>query len=257
MRRQPHISSAVQDGLAPRVLLHHSRTLITESIAPRLEDTRELPNDDYSMVAGSYKGHRITLVATHMGVDESLNIVDQLAQLGVNTFIKLGTFVSLMENMPLGEIRVPDAAVSLPSSVDAILPRGQRPKPSKEVADCIMRTAQARGIDVKAGTVLTCPVYGPYIRDEVVDPIFSIDYWRPECFGDEMECSAVFAAAAFSGARSAAVLVCNRTWAVLDAYRRGHREDWTAHANSETYVSQYDLAIDLALDSLIDCHCSS
>lgn len=253
MREQPHISPKYYEDIAPRVLLHHSWTFIEERIQPRLEDVRELPNEDYRMISGNYEGKTVTAVETGMGVDESLNIVDQLAQLGKKVFIKLGTFVALANDIGLGDIHVPVSAVSLPSSVDSILRYGQRPQASRELVDCIISTAKAASLGLKTGTVLTCPLYGPFIRDEVINPIFSMDYWKSECFGDEMECAAVFAAAAFSGARAAAILVCNRTWRVLDEYRRGRHEDWKAHQECQRYKQMYERATDLALHSLIQC----
>lgn len=250
MVEQPHISPMIATRLCGASC---SWPFIDGWILPLLENVRRLQNEGYRMISGDYQREAVTVVETGMGVDESLNIVDQLAQVGVKVFIKLGTFVALADDVCLGDIYVPGNAVSLPSSVDSILRYGRRPRASPELVDRIIRTAQHTGLDVRTGTVLTCPVYGPFIRDEVVNPIFGMDYWRSECFGDEMECSSVFAAAAFARAQSAAILVCNRTWAVLDKYRRGEREDWKAHQDSQWYQQQYKSATTLALESLVQC----
>ena len=83
---------------------------------------------------------------------------------------------------------------------------------------------------------------------------YSVSNWRDECFGLEMECAAVFAAANYfsvQDVQSAAVLVCNRSWGMLnreedeDADRTAERLPWEHYQN-------YEKAIDAALRVLLE-----
>ncbi len=251
MELAPHINN--KEKINKIILLHHSWSFIQEKIKPRLEETEELTNEDYPMLNGKYKDINLTAVATGMGTEESLNIVDQLINLGANIFLKIGTFVALDDKISIGEIFVPHEAEKLPGVIDSILRKDERAVADEFLLNIINETAYENQIKISTGDkILTCPLYGPYIRDEVIDERFSIDYWKNKCFGDEMECSVIFAITNVRKVKSAAILVCNRTWKVLDDNRRKIDIDWNEHKNSkkEEYKNGYENAVELALESL-------
>lgn len=253
MEPAPHIKTEYHGKINERVLLHHSWDFLKERVKPKLERTVEMISDDYPMINGEYDKKGVTLVATRMGIEESVNIVDQLISLGVERFIKLGSFVALRKGVNIGDIYVPYEAVRLPGVIDAILRRDERVLADRDLFERVGEIASQQKVKVNlGGKIFSCPIYGPYIRDEVVDRRYSIDYWRKDCFGDEMECSGIFAIAKARKARSAAILVCNRIWEVLDGYRNGLDVDWNEHKNSRKseYNRGYEDAIKLALELL-------
>lgn len=249
----PHVKG-VQEGECKNIILHHSWEYIQENIKPLLDNIREIDNEDYPLLLGFYKTKKVMVVCTRMGIEESVNVMDQLINLGAENFIKLGSFVALNKLIKIGDIYIPNEAVRLPGIIDAILDKFERVYADKDMVNRIQKKANEKGIEINiGGKILTCPIYGFYIRDESVDERYTINFWKNKCFGDEMECSGVFAISRARSVRSSAILICNREYEVLDNNRKKIRVDWNKHKDSisEDYDKANKRAVLLALETII------
>jgi uridine phosphorylase len=203
------------------------------------------------MINVVYRDTPVTLVATRMGIDPTLWILDQLKWCGVEYVVKLGTFVALQWSVKLGDIYAPDtAAVTNPGSVAPYSPSGTNLfRPNTSLRDRIVRT-DVGGL-VKGGTILTYPWVRAKVRGKSKLPNREYEYdldKNPDgYFGLEMECAAVFAVAQVLGMKGAAVLVCNRTYRTLLT-----GEEWTAHTTSESYKQGYAKAVEIAFDAFVN-----
>jgi uridine phosphorylase len=229
-----------------RILLHHSYDKlreITDCLKSQGLITKftELYNEDFPMIDINYKDSQVTLVTTRMGVDLSLWCVDKLAQWGAKYFLKLGTFVALNDEIQRGDVYVPDNAIVLHGPLNAYLGEGVT---SVCASESLTRMIHAKDNSVNRGTVLTYPVCQMKTKDNVYNPYEYI----PNCFGLEMECAAVFAAAQFRNAQSAAILICNRDFPTLE----GRTSGWRINREDPKYHDAYDKTINLALETLIE-----
>jgi uridine phosphorylase len=250
----PHLSNCEEFKERKKIILHHSWKFISEQIKPYLKEAKELVNEDYPILIGKYKNKKIACVCTRMGIEESVNIVDQLISIGADTFVKIGSFVALKDSINIGDIYIPKEAARLPGVIDAVLPKRQRIFADKDAVRAIQQAAKENNFSVYMNRkVLTCPLYGFYIRDESKDKKYTIDYWKDQCFGEEMECSGVFAVAKARKAKSAAILICNRRWEILDNFRKRADVEWYEHKNlkSDLYKKACHDSVVLALESII------
>ncbi len=229
-----------------RILLHHSYDKlkeITESLKSQglITEFIELHNEDFPMINVNYRGSQLTLVTTRMGVDLSLWCVDKLAQWGARYFLKLGTFVALDDEIQRGDVYVPDNAIVLHGPLNAYLGEGVT---SVCASESLTKIIHAKDNSINRGTVLTYPVCQMKTKDKIYDPYKYIN----NCFGLEMECVAVFAAAQFRNTQSATILICNRDFPTLE----GRTSGWRMNREDPKYHYAYDKAINLALETLIE-----
>jgi uridine phosphorylase len=92
--------------------------------AERLDDV-VLLNEDRGLTTatGTYEGHRITVSAFGMGAPIAAVVLDELHQLGVRTFLRLGTVMSLPPTQ-LGDLVIADGAIRNEGTSAAYAPDG-------------------------------------------------------------------------------------------------------------------------------------
>jgi uridine phosphorylase len=126
-------------------------------------------------------GELLTIQSTGMGGPSAAIVVDELIALGARTFIRIGTCGALTDEYDIGQIVVPEAALALDG------------------------TSQALGADWRVLPDAGLAANGPRVVAASVD----LFYGDPDT-GDadvvEMECATLFQLARLRGVRAAAVL---------------------------------------------------
>ena len=121
--------------------------------AERLDDARILNEDrGLTTATGTYRGVRVTVSAFGMGAPIAAVVLDELHQLGVRTFLRLGTVMSLPPARP-GELVVADAAIRSESTSAAYVPDGYPAVADHDLGVALRNALRADGGPWRSGLV--------------------------------------------------------------------------------------------------------
>ena len=110
MSKMPHIQLDHSIGTVNAVLPGDPARV--DAIAAYLEDVREEGFcREYKSVTGIYKGTRILAISTGMGGASTAICVEELADLGVENFIRIGSCGALQKHLRNGQLVICDRAV--------------------------------------------------------------------------------------------------------------------------------------------------
>lgn len=214
MQQQPHI--LLGQGQFPAIALLPGDPKRVLRIAESLTDVRRVTeNREYLGVTGTYRGVPLGVISTGMGCPSAAIAVEELANIGVRTFIRVGTCGALRADIAPGDCIVPFAAVRAEGTTKEYLPPEFPAVADPDVYQALIRAAQGRGVTYHIG-VDRC-------HDAFYEPITNMVRWGelscdPRFRGtpsplvsSEMECSAVYIIAMLRGCRAGAVLAVNTT----------------------------------------------
>lgn len=81
-------------------------------IAEHLDNAHQVAsNREYNTWAGEYKGIPIAVTSTGIGCPSAAIAVEELIEIGADTFIRIGTAGSLQETVGLGDLAITNAAI--------------------------------------------------------------------------------------------------------------------------------------------------
>jgi purine-nucleoside phosphorylase len=225
---------ASEDDLAGIVLMPGDPAR-AERIAERLEDA-VCYNRNRGLLGftGTYRGVRLSVQTSMMGAPSSAIVAEELAQLGVHTFIRVGTAGALGARVNPGDLVVATASTPLDGTTAAYLEgRPYAPSASFAVVHALVTAASAKGAIVHVGPIVTDDVFYHPGADRLAPWV---------AFGAlavEMEASALFTVAARHNlAAGAIVTISNFVGAA----------DWLDPADMQRAV---DLMIDGALEAAV------
>ncbi|RLJ00133.1 MAG: hypothetical protein DRP03_01665 [Candidatus Aenigmatarchaeota archaeon] len=241
------LSHQIEGEISEFVILHDSLDFLGK-IKSMMENVVELSSRRYKIYKGSYKGKEITLVHTHMGAGNTALVVDQLIDNNACYLLKIGTFGALQGDWRLGDILVPIGAVRCDGVSDAYVLREFPAVPHIEFVKIISKVLDNAKARYRYGIVWSTNAYMPIVKDSSPDIRFRYETWRNAgVVGVEMECSSLFIASCLRNVKAAAILVCNREWSVIDAFRKGKNVDWNGYKRSKRMKIANDLLASLAL----------
>ncbi|MBU5590475.1 purine-nucleoside phosphorylase [Clostridium sp. MSJ-4] len=183
---------------------------------------------------GTYKGKRVSVQGTGMGVPSISIYVNELIQsYNVKNLIRIGTCGSIQE-----DIKVRDMILAMSACTDSAINkirfegRDYAPTANFELLKKAYDLGVAKGLNVKAGTVLTSDSF--YQDDR--------EAWKKwASFGVmsiEMEAAALYTLAAKFNRKALAILT------VSDSIVTG--EETTAKERQETFTHMMEVALELA-----------
>jgi len=246
----------VADRINERVLLNHEFGKLQEiATIEGVTNIETLEIRKFPIINIIFQGTPITMVTTHMGVDNTLWVTDALLYHGARKFLKFGSFISLNSSIDRGDIFVPDNAIALPGPIEVYFDLEETHNRVPADRDLVKHVRkEARALEMKepgGGTILTYPI----IRVRTDHPEYTIQRWQDECFGLEMECAALFAVLSHfnlqedqgNEAQGAAVLICNREGHCLKLYPSPSKTP----TSKEVYRLAYTKAMTLSIKALI------
>lgn len=129
-------------------------------MAERLEGMRLVADTrGYYVYTGTYKGIPMTVCSTGMGGPQVAIAIEELANMGADTFIRIGSAGGVAEHTGVGDIVIATAAYRGGGTADEYLP-----KPFPAVADfwvttALVEAARACGIQAMVGPVATVDAF--------------------------------------------------------------------------------------------------
>lgn len=186
-----HIESKKED--IAEVVIMCGDPLRAKFISENYLDEYKMVNSVRNMLGftGYYKGKRITIFSHGMGIPSIGIYAYELYQFyDVKKIIRLGTCGSLKSSVDIKDVILATSAYSI--STFPLLFGGDREKEynaSKSLNDDIMDSAEALGIPLKIGKIITADVFDPYAFDqENFKSCFPVDNY----LASEMEAFGLF-----------------------------------------------------------------
>lgn len=183
-------------------------------IAEYLENPKFIRcNREHETYEGFLEGERVIITSTGMGGPSSAICLEELARLGVHTFIRIGSCASTSEQVCQGDLVIPMAAVRFEGTGLHYAPIEYPAVPHIEVLDALRQAAENAGYPSHVNTVITRD--GFYTQSEAEKKPNGFELapkWNAfrmmGASATEMECSPLFLAGASLGLRVGGVMVC-------------------------------------------------
>ncbi|HEU5203561.1 MAG TPA: nucleoside phosphorylase [Candidatus Limnocylindrales bacterium] len=152
--RQFHID--VAPGEVSTVALLPGDPFRVPLVAEYLEDAREVAHKrEHRTMLGTYKGRSVTVTSTGMGCPSTAIAVEELARVGVTSFIRVGSSAALQPGIDPGDLIVSEGAFRNDGTTDMYVPKGYPAVPDLELTLGLERAAHVhgpkRGLGVHAG----------------------------------------------------------------------------------------------------------
>lgn len=198
-RIQPHIMCGVGD--VEKYVLISGDPKRVEKIASFLNESRKVGEyRGYVTYTGSVDGIGISACSTGIGCPSAAIVVEELAKIGVETFIRVGTTGGLQPKIEVGDIVIATAAVRADGTTRNYIPIEYPAVADFNVVSALIQAAEKLRRKVHLGPVLTSDAF-------YAENIEVLKRWsESNILSIEMECSAIFTLAGLKRLRAGAIL---------------------------------------------------
>ena len=142
--RQFHID--VAPGEVSTVALMPGDPFRVPLVAEYLEGAREVAHKrEHHTMLGSYKGRDVTVTSTGLGCPSTAIAVEELARVGVTSFIRVGSTAALQPGIDPGDLIVSEGAFRNDGTTDMYVPKGYPAVPDLELTQALVRAARIHG----------------------------------------------------------------------------------------------------------------
>ncbi|MFP5359581.1 MAG: nucleoside phosphorylase [Actinomycetes bacterium] len=204
--RQYHV------GLAPgevgTVALLPGDPFRVPMIAEFLTDVTEVAHRrEHRTMTGYYKGRLITATSTGMGCPSTAIAVEELARVGVTSFIRVGSSAALQPGIEPGDLLVSEGSLRNDGTTAAYVHPGYPAVPDLAVASSLTQVAR----ELTAGTARRV-LAGINATDDAFyaeGPEWIAELSRMGILNVEMESSAMYVVARLRGLRAGMICACS------------------------------------------------
>ena len=205
--RQFHIG--VAPGEVSTVALLPGDPFRVPLVAEFLTDVREIAHKrEHRTMTGMYKGKKITATSTGMGCPSTAIAVEELARVGVTSFIRVGSSAAVQPHVKPGDLLVSEGSLRNDGTTAAYAREGYPAVPDLRITIELERSA--RQIAAREGNLAV------YAGISVSDDAFYAETpaWISELnalgiLNIEMEASAIYVVARLRGLRAGMICSCS------------------------------------------------
>ena len=241
MATQPHL--LVDDGdLTDRVLIPGDPGRV-DRIASHCDDAETVAeNREYKVVNATYEGQELTICSTGIGCPSAAIAIEELANVGVETFIRVGTTGALQSDLEIGDMVVATGAAKNEGTTKRYEAVEYPAVPDYDVLSALVDSAEANDEDVHVGPIASDDAY--YAESEAA----VADWEAAGLLAVEMEAAAVFSLARRKGLRAGAI--CTVDGNLVEGTQKGtDTEDDELPEKAKNNVGR---AIDIALEAVTE-----
>ncbi|KPV65147.1 MAG: Purine nucleoside phosphorylase [Candidatus Bathyarchaeota archaeon BA1] len=214
-RIQPHIMCGVGD-VEKHVLLSGDPKRV-ERIASFFDESRKVAEyRGYVTYTGSVDGIGISACSTGIGCPSAAIVVEELARIGAETFIRVGTAGGLQPEIEIGDLVIATAAVRADGTTRNYISIEYPAVADFNVVSALIRAAEKLRRKVHLGLVWTSDAF--YAEDVEVAKRWS----EANVLSVEMECSTIFTLAGLKRLRAGAILAVDGN--LIKGVRKGEFE---------------------------------
>jgi len=254
MAKQPHL--LVEEGDVHDLALVPGDPGRVDRIADHCDDARAVAqNREYKLVNATYRGRDLTICSTGVGCPSATIAAEELANVGVETFVRVGTTGALQSGIEVGDMVVATGAAKEEGTTKRYEAVEYPAVPDYEVLSALVDSAKASdGRAAETGT--TGASGGAASQDVHVGPIASddafyaetdeyvADWERAGILAVEMEAAALFTLARRRGLRAGAI--CTVDGNLVEGTQKGETDGQELPDKAKNNVAR---AIDIALDA--------
>jgi uridine phosphorylase len=195
---QPHIMCGVGD-VAKYVLIPGDPGRV-EKIASFFDESRRVADyRGFITYTGSVDGIGVSACSTGIGCPSAAIVVEELARIGAETFIRVGTTGALQQYVEIGDLVIAVAAVRADGASKNYAPTEFPAIADFNVTAALLQAAQKSKRRIHCGLVLT--------SDSFYGDIENLKRWnRHNVLSVEMECSVIFTLSGLKKLRAGAIL---------------------------------------------------
>ncbi|MCX2818677.1 nucleoside phosphorylase [Haladaptatus sp. F3-133] len=213
--KQPHI--LVEEGAVNGTVLLPGDPGRVDRIAQYLDGVEHLSdNREYRLVNGSYNGSPLTVCSTGVGCPSAAVAVEELANVGAERLVRVGTAGGLQSEMNTGDIVVATAAAKFDGTTERYENVEYPAVASLGIVNSLVNTAEREGQDVHVGPVVTDDAF--YAEDEI-----AFDWEEARMLAVEMEAAAIFTLARRLGLEAGGILAVDGN--LVAGEQKGETED--------------------------------
>ena len=237
MAKQPHL--LVEPGELNEIALLPGDPGRVDRIADHCEESEVVAqNREYKLVNARYEGEELTICSTGIGSPSAAIAVEELAAVGVETFLRVGTTGALQSGIEIGDMIVATGAAKDEGTTDRYEDTAVPAVPEYNTLSALVEAAESRGEDVHVGPVATDDAF--YAETEAY-----VDEWEAAgLLAVEMEAAAIFSLARRKGLAAGAI--CTVDGNLVEGTQKGETDDEELPEKAKNNV---DRAIDIALDA--------
>lgn len=208
---QYHLEVSAED-VADTVLLPGDPDRV-EKITQFWDDSEERARHrEYRTLTGEFEGTPITVTSTGIGSPSAAIAVEELARVGVETFIRVGSCGAIQPDMEVGDLVITTGGVRQEGTSDAYIREDYPATADYEVVTALVAAAERLGYDYHTGTTMSAdsfyagqgrPSFDDYLApgsEELVE-----DLKQANVKNIEMEASAIMTLANLFELRAGAV----------------------------------------------------
>ncbi|UTF53484.1 nucleoside phosphorylase [Natronosalvus rutilus] len=238
MATQPHL--LVDDGDVHDIALIPGDPGRVDRIASHCDESETIAqNREYKVVNAVYDGRELTICSTGIGCPSAAIALEELSNVGVETFVRVGTTGALQREIEIGDMIVATGAAKNEGTSKRYEDVEYPAVPDYEVLSALVDGAEENGEDVHVGPIASDDAY--YAEtDEYVE-----NWEAAGLLSVEMEAAAVFTLARRKGLRAGAI--CTVDGNLVKGTQKGtDTEDDELPEKAKNNVAR---AIDIALEA--------
>ena len=238
MTTQPHL--LVDDGELTDIALIPGDPGRVDRIADHCDEAETIAqNREYKIVNATYKGRDLTICSTGIGCPSAAIAIEELANVGVETFLRVGTTGALQSDIEIGDMIVATGAAKNEGTSKRYEAVEYPAVPDYDALSALVDSATANDEAVHVGPIASDDAF--YAEtDEAVD-----DWEDAGLLAVEMEAAAVFSLARRKGLRAGAI--CTVDGNLVEGTQKGtDTDDDELPDKAKNNVGR---AIDIALEA--------
>ncbi len=237
MAKQPHL--LVEPGELADIALVPGDPGRVDRIADHCDDAETVAeNREYKLVNATYEGCEVTICSTGIGSPSAAIAIEELAAVGVETFIRVGTTGALQSDIEIGDTVVATGAAKDEGTTKRYENAEIPAVPDYEVLTALVGASESRSAPVHIGPIATDDAY--YAETDA-----HVEAWSEAgllCV--EMEAAAIFSLARRKGLAAGAI--CTVDGNLIEGTQKGETEGEELPEKAKNNV---DRAIRIALDA--------
>jgi uridine phosphorylase len=216
---QPQYHTHLVAGDVGRYVLMPGDPARCAVIAAYLQDAEKVAqNREYTTYTGTLDGVPVSVTSTGIGSPSAAIALEELAEIGVDTFIRVGTSGALQNYLATGDVVIAQAAVRGEGTTSYYVPLSYPAVAHPVVLRALEDGARAVGVAARTGIVTSADALYADVAPHTM-PLAALNtgdwgtvWTRAGVLAAEMECAALFVIGTIRGLRAGGVLtVVNAT----------------------------------------------
>ncbi len=207
-----HINLSKKDGAKYAIIPGDPGRV--EKIASLLDNPKQLTfNREYNTYEGYIDGEKVLVTSTGIGGPSTAICVEELAKIGVDTFIRVGTCGGMQLSVNPGDVVVANSAIRMDGTSKEYIPIEFPAVADFEVTNALVNAAQSLGFTHHVGIVQAKDSFYGQQNPETMPLCDELKYkwnaWiKGGCLASEMESATLFIVASIRRLRAGSVFHC-------------------------------------------------